>query len=254
MIPAHRQPSGLVLRELRYEPDARQRPHHHDLTSLTLVCGGSLEETVGRVHEEAASLSVVFKPAGTEHANRIGAAGATTLQLTLDSGLMPPGATSEDAWGWAHGGPAALRFLDLFRGWASGRDDDRDSEGKLFDLIAALAHGEPDPDGAPGWLGAVVEELEDTFAAPRSVRALAADADVHPVSLARAHRRHFGCSVSDRIRRRRVSHAAALLAGHEAPLTHVAFESGFADQSHLTRVFKAETGVTPAAYRTLLAD
>ena len=35
------------------------------------------------------------------------------------------------------------------------------------------------------------------------------------------------------------------------PLADVAFEAGFADQAHLTRVFKVALGLTPAAYRTL---
>ncbi|HSE40590.1 MAG TPA: AraC family transcriptional regulator [Acidobacteriota bacterium] len=32
-------------------------------------------------------------------------------------------------------------------------------------------------------------------------------------------------------------------------LSEIALRSGFADQSHLTRSFKRETGWTPAAYR-----
>ena len=39
--------------------------------------------------------------------------------------------------------------------------------------------------------------------------------------------------------------------GH--PLAAVACDAGFADQAHLTRVFKAAFGLTPARYRALAA-
>ena len=85
---------------------------------MTLVFEGSLEERVGQADEAAGPLSVVIKPAGVEHANRIGETGATTLQLTFDRGFFTPngpgnGGMSE--WGWIHGGPVAAAFLKLLR-------------------------------------------------------------------------------------------------------------------------------------------
>lgn len=46
----------------------------------------------------------------------------------------------------------------------------------------------------------------------------------------------------------RVKKVQALLAASEASLTDIAIASGFADQAHLTRVFKAVTGTTPALW------
>ncbi len=37
------------------------------------------------------------------------------------------------------------------------------------------------------------------------------------------------------------------------PLADVACETGFADQAHFTRTFKAAFGLTPAGYRALSA-
>jgi transcriptional regulator GlxA family with amidase domain len=42
------------------------------------------------------------------------------------------------------------------------------------------------------------------------------------------------------------------LADGDVPLADVAAACGFADQSHLTRVFSAHTGTTPARYRKRL--
>ncbi|HET6701301.1 MAG TPA: helix-turn-helix transcriptional regulator, partial [Gemmatimonadaceae bacterium] len=80
------------------------------------------------------------------------------------------------------------------------------------------------------------------------VREIAARAGVHPVYLARRFRRFFGSSVVSYLQRGRVTRAADLIASSSLPLSTVAFEAGFADQSHLNRSFRAGTGFTPGAY------
>ena len=51
------------------------------------------------------------------------------------------------------------------------------------------------------------------------------------------------------VRRQRIALACRSLAESDMPLADVAIEAGFADQSHFTRTFKRQLGVTPAAYR-----
>ncbi len=51
------------------------------------------------------------------------------------------------------------------------------------------------------------------------------------------------------MRRLRVEWAADRLAGSDLPISTIAFRAGFADQPHLTRTFKSETGWTPGQYR-----
>jgi AraC family transcriptional regulator len=47
----------------------------------------------------------------------------------------------------------------------------------------------------------------------------------------------------------RIEAAKHLLEGAAVSLSEVAYRAGFADQSHLTRVFHRATGLTPARYR-----
>jgi AraC family transcriptional regulator len=222
---------------------------------VTLVFEGSLEERVGRIDEVAGPLSVVLKPAGVEHANRIGETGATTLQLTFDRGVFAPNGAGNgemSEWGWIHGGPAAAPFLKLLESWRVRVIDETELEGLAFDVLSTLPAPSPWPTGdPPRWLRRVTEQVDDCFRAPPRVRDLAAVAGVHPVALARAHRRHFGESITDRIRTHRIRAAAHLLSGTGTPLGQVAYSVGFADQSHLCRVFKAETGLTPGRFRRL---
>jgi AraC-like DNA-binding protein len=49
--------------------------------------------------------------------------------------------------------------------------------------------------------------------------------------------------------RRRLDHSAKLLFNSQMSVTETAFESGFEDVSHFSRVFKERFGVSPVAYR-----
>ncbi|HYF35609.1 MAG TPA: AraC family transcriptional regulator [Prosthecobacter sp.] len=51
------------------------------------------------------------------------------------------------------------------------------------------------------------------------------------------------------VRRLRVRLACRALVATSAPLADIAFDHGFCDQSHFTREFRRETGLTPREYR-----
>ena len=98
----------------------------------------------------------------------------------------------------------------------------------------------------------VAARVTEQFATRVDLRALAAEAAVHPAHLTRVFRRFRGRSIGDEVAALRVQHACRLLTAGDVPLTDVAAACGFADQSHLTRVFSAHTGTTPARYRKRL--
>jgi AraC-like DNA-binding protein len=53
--------------------------------------------------------------------------------------------------------------------------------------------------------------------------------------------------------RRRLEWAKTLMRTTNRPLATIAQDAGFVDQSHLTSMFRRETGVTPGRYRAALA-
>jgi AraC family transcriptional regulator len=68
--------------------------------------------------------------------------------------------------------------------------------------------------------------------------------------LARAFRQHYGASVGEFVRQRRLDFVCRELVASERPVAELALEAGFADQSHLTKIFNRALGTTPARYRT----
>jgi AraC family transcriptional regulator len=119
---------------------------------------------------------------------------------------------------------------------------------ELLGLCDRDARGEP---AVPRWLRRVWDLLTERCTEALTLADLAAEARVHPGYLTCAFRRHFGCTVGEYLRRQRVTLACRHLAGSDTPLADVALLTGFADQSHFTRTFKRQLGLTPAAYRKM---
>jgi AraC-like DNA-binding protein len=70
-----------------------------------------------------------------------------------------------------------------------------------------------------------------------------------PSHCARKFRRTEGLSLERFVNRRRLIKALDLLRNDSVPLARVALDLGFCSQSHFTRLFSGQTGVTPAKYR-----
>lgn len=239
------------VREVAYEPGLRQARHAHAETTVTLVVAGSLRETVGSAQEIARALSIVVKPGDTEHADQFGEHGTRTVQIGLtaqEAAALREWEPAARQWRWTHAGPAVPAFLRLLACFRSSPSDDGLLERGVADVLASLRDvGDDTRRDPPGWLLRAREEMDDVGCGVR-VRDVAAQAGVHPVYLARQFRRFFGSSVVSYLQRARMTRAADLIASSSMPLSAVAFQAGFADQSHLSRSFRAATGFTPGAY------
>jgi len=240
-----------------YAPNARMAAHDHATLGISIVLRGTVEETVGRTTEQAGTAGFVVKPPGTVHSNRFGPAGARLLSVEIRPALAEElvATAAFHRWRWLHTTAVlriAARTLHAGSGPTPAAAERADTLiADIVDLLAGesgrTAGGRP-----PAWLLAIRDRLHVEYAGPCRARDLARDAGVHPVYLARVFRRHFGCSLTEYLRRQRVRAAAAAL-GEPVPLVAgVAAAAGFADQSHLCRTFRAAVGVAPAGYRALV--
>jgi AraC-like DNA-binding protein len=76
----------------------------------------------------------------------------------------------------------------------------------------------------------------------------------HHVHLAREFRRHFGCTIGQFMRQRRVEFGSHRLTASTDSLAEIAFDAGFADQSHFANVFRGLVGMSPGAFRMRFAE
>ncbi|ATQ44437.1 AraC family transcriptional regulator [Caulobacter mirabilis] len=243
------------IRLARYAPASRMAAHHHDEASLCLVLSGDYEETIrGRAADHGAG-ALLYCPSGEPHAQRFGKRGAVKLLFrptaaTLDH-LAEHVALRE--------APSlrSARIGDLGRRMAFelALDDPFSAaaiDGLSHELLALFGRGARDTASGPEpWLRAARDYIEAHADRPVSLDDVARAAGRPAAQLSRAFRRTFGRSVGEHQRQLRLARAADLLAHTRTPLSEVAQICGFCDQAHLNRAFKAETGVTPAAYRRL---
>ena len=123
-------------------------------------------------------------------------------------------------------------------------------EGLALAMLGELSRPAVQNDCAlPRWVGRARELIEARIGRPLRLTELAAELGVNPAHVSRTFRRAYGVSLSEYLLRRRVEIACAALADPEVPLAQVAYEAGFADQSHLCRSFRRVTGLTPGAWR-----
>ena len=101
----------------------------------------------------------------------------------------------------------------------------------------------------PPWVRTVLDYLDDTFDQPWTLKGIADEIGVHPVYLCRAFSEHLNCTFGEYIRTLRILRGWQLLSLTAESLADVANQSGFADQSHFTRLFKKKFGIAPGQYR-----
>lgn len=98
-------------------------------------------------------------------------------------------------------------------------------------------------------LKSVFDYIESNIQAALSLRDLATVTRLSPNHFARLFKQSTGLTPYNYVLRRRVARAQLLLSRTDASIAQIAADSGFGDQTHLTRAFKRLIGATPGSYR-----
>jgi AraC-like DNA-binding protein len=117
----------------------------------------------------------------------------------------------------------------------------------LLTLLAEVMREVPEPKPVPQAIRAARERIDDDPTKAASLADLAGLAGVSQFQLLRAFDRAMGLTPHAYLIQRRVQLARKLIAGG-AGLAEAALASGFADQSHMTRIFTRSFGVSPRLY------
>lgn len=252
--PVHAHTSdGVSIAENTYASGLSVAQHAHDAPLLSLVLQGHATEENAGHSRELSSQSLLYTPSFESHGHRfltpgrwlniqfsarwIARRGVEARMLPLATQIVRGGATVN----WASRLGAELREPDTVSQFAI--------EGALLLLISDLSRlpvlGER---RRPRWLKVIEDAVDAAIAAPPSVTELATLAGVHPSHVLRTFRQYHGCTVAAYVRRRRLERARTQIATTNSSLSIIALQAGFADQSHLTRLFRQAFGETPGQY------
>jgi len=95
----------------------------------------------------------------------------------------------------------------------------------------------------------VLSYIEDNLSRDISLGDIASVAGLSVSHFKSLFRASMGLPVHQYLIRRRVERAKTLLRENELPISQIAFETGFAHQSHLSRLMRRLLGMSPKAYR-----
>ena len=122
----------------------------------------------------------------------------------------------------------------------------------LLQVLGQLLRLEKDSSAQkPKWVKRLREILHDNYSERHTLQDLSDELNIHPVHLSRDFSKYFYCNLGEYIRKVRVEKALSFLSDKQIPLTQIAFDCGFADQSHFARSFKSIKGINPSKFRKL---
>jgi AraC family transcriptional regulator len=235
---------GVRMVLVRYAPGLALRHHTHDLPKLTIVLEGGATERIGEELIDCEPFAVVARDRFRVHENQYHARGARSLIVELDDVRRLAGELLPDA-AKHHG----RRLVSAFRAPRGTRA--RQVRAAIRDLAAALR--DAPPPRTPAWLEDARARLFAELATPPPLVDLARTVGVHPVHLAQAFRRRWNVTPLGYVRAHRVFRAIDLIACGR-PLSEVAAEVGFADQSHMSRAIGRARHAPPGALRRAMRD
>ena len=231
---------GITLAELRLTA------HAHELSYFHLLLDGDHSEPLK-------PFTTIFYPSGVSHHDEIGmrvfsvALQDEWLDRVRACGVTPQSATA------LPGSELSRLAIRLYREYLN---LDRCSalviEGLVLEMLALVARPERAPARRPPeWLSRVEDLLKNGFQENLTIGEVAAQVSVNPAYLSRVFRQFHHRAIGDYLHDLRVQFACEQLADPDVALSAIASASGFADQSHLCRIFKRHKGVGPAEYRRM---
>lgn len=251
-----RELGGIGIFESLYPAKLRQPRHTHALASFSFVLAGSYLEIYGSQSKTRHPSTIVFHPPQEAHAVEYQSDPVRILSVQMDARRLSylrersivfdsrvSGRTETIAW-------LGQRLYQEFH-----HADDVSQlalEGLVFEVLAEAARAQAAlRETAPRWLRQAEDFLHDNFTEAFHFDDVARAAGVHPVHLSRVFRNKNGCTIGEYVRRLRLDYAAKQIVATDTLLGEIAIAAGFADQSHLTKTFKARFGITPSDYRRL---
>lgn len=252
-----REVGGLRVTDAWFPPGARLERHAHERRVFSVMLEGSFDLIFDRRELDCSPSTVFTEPGGESHANAVGSGGAhvVVVQPAHDLELVGPCVGMLDRIHHFKDGTLSTLARRLGR---EVRDPDEVSklavEALALEMLvvgARRTRGERIANEPPGWLRRVEEMVHERFREKLRIDDLAAEAGVHPAHLARVFREHYGTPVGTFIRRLRLEWAADQLVSTDHSLSRIAYDAGFADQSHFTRAFRRTRGMPPGRYRTV---
>lgn len=234
---------GIAVTETVYQEKVFEGWHCHEHHHITFILAGGNLEQRRRGELQVCPGSVLLYHSGELHRNSHTRHPSRNINLEIEHAFLAKYQLNFDV----RMDDAGLKPA-LIRIWQESKINDACSLPGIQALVLQLLHP-PAAGSRPPWVDQLRELLHDCWNETFSLEDLSEVLHIHPVTISRYFPRYFSCTLGEYMRKVKIERALRLLRDNNQPLTNIAYECGFSDQSHFTRTFKAFTGMLPGQYR-----
>jgi len=239
--------------------------HDHDAFELYYLCRGEREYFIGDQFYKIGEGDIVLIPPGLLH--RTAGKGATRFLLYFSQSLLLRFFTPEMLSALPLDRPlvlcteGALR-AEIERELSAMLSEYRDGAtpllaSRLCRLLFAVANAPSSHASAPfsdGRIGQIVRYSNEHYSEISDIEQIAERFFISKYHLCRTSNKNLGLSLVSYLNTIKIRSAAELMKNERLNLTEIATRSGFNSSSYFCRVFKAQKGVSPTAYRKQLRE
>jgi AraC family transcriptional regulator len=248
--------ADATLFETVYRHPTLTRSHEHAYPYVSVLLKGRYREMYRRGEAHFLPFTAVFHPAAVQHSCVLNEPGCQFFTLEMEPSWidsMDVDVLAKSVFDW-HGQRILWQMLRLLREF---RDTETrftlTIESLILEIVADVGGERRIGPGLPFHRWKLLQEkVHESFRESIRTRDLASAAGIHPVHVARLFRLKTGITPGEYLQHLRAQCACRLMQNPDRSLGEIASESGFADQSHMSRILKRLVHCSPGNLRSLL--
>lgn len=241
---------SLLAQTTTYDPHLHMPRHTDKLNRISITIKGGSDEKTDLQSAHIGCSSLLTKPNDAFHETTFGKQGATILSIQFkDPDLMPASCRQ-----WANYPHPSLSVAGV-KLWAALKKVRSDKE--LYAILNQLERwvtGLQSVQAGNEVLQQAARQLAGSCQEKNSMQQLARDHHLHRVYFSRAFKRTHGISPLQYLQQSRLLKALEFLSHGKESLAAVAFNAGYADQSHMSRAIKQAFGCSPAQMQKAMQE
>ncbi len=224
--------------------------HYHDNAHFSFVLRGGCAEKK-KTHYERRPGSITWYPAGELHQITAVHSPSYHVNFELPAGFFTTTGFDQAGIGDAIAIHPGIRPL-MLQVYRELEYPDSDSIVSLQQILLNLVQETVTlrKPGLPRWVTIVSELLRDCWNENINLQQLSLAAGVHPVTISKYFPVYFSCTLGRYRRKLKIDQAInRIIAFPSINMAQLAFDCGFADESHLIRTFREMTCMLPGHFR-----
>ncbi|TRX62024.1 helix-turn-helix transcriptional regulator [Fulvivirga sp. M361] len=244
--------SGFTLSRTDHSQNMNVPKHEHEHPYISLLLHGLYHEKSIVSEHDIETGSTLFRPKGFEHKNRIGSCNSFCFNIEIEKEL-PDKKHYSKLSDYIQFEKHNLEILKIHYGFRNDFSDEL-----LTIMVEENLHLLFQQQYAQNtlsrtvWVNKIKKEVRLNPEKKYSIDEVSDSLCLHPNYFVRKFKSKTGCTFGEFLLRQRISRGIDLMLHSSKPLTEIAVESGFYDQSHFIRHFKHFFGTTPSRYREIV--